>query len=88
MDDRSLRALLARGEREWGGGARGSRGIAAFWAVAAVILTALGAYLGAVFGRSASLTPLPRALALGPALVFWGLALYAWFRLLRAFGDR
>ena len=49
---------------------------------------AMGAYLGGLTGRLASLTPLPRILTLVAALVFGGLSLYAWMRLLRALGGR
>ena len=87
MDDRALRALLAKGERELGG-ERGGRTIAGLWEVTVAILTAVGAYLGGLTGRLASLTPLPRTLTLVVALVFGGFSLYAWMRLLRALGDR
>lgn len=87
MDDRALRALLAKGERELGG-ERGGRTIAGFWAVAAAILTAMGAYLGGLTGRLASPLPLQRILTLVAALVFGGLSIYAWMRLLRVLGGR
>ena len=48
----------------------------------------MGTYLGVLTGRFASLTPLPSTLTLVAALVFGGLSLYAWVRLLRSFGDR
>lgn len=81
MDERSLRTLLAKGERELRGGRR--RGAAGFWAVAGATLSAIAFYLGVPIARAAAFG-FPRALALGSAAVFGAVAAYCWLRLLRA----
>jgi hypothetical protein len=78
VDERSLRALLARGEREQGGGRR--RSAAVFWALAGAIPTGLAYWLGVPLARAAF--GFPRVLALGSAAAFGVLALYCWLRLL------
>ena len=85
MDARSLMAQLARSERERGGVRAWS--VPRFWAAAAVVLTVVTLYLGALTQRNDSLTVVPRAFAFAAALVFTGLALYAWIRFARALGE-
>ena len=74
VDDRALRVLLAKGERELGG-ERGGRTIAGLWEVTVAIPTAMGAYLGGPTGRLASLTPLPRILTRGRTGVWRALSI-------------
>jgi hypothetical protein len=78
MDERSVRALLARGERELSGGRH--RSAAPIWAVAGAVLTALALYLVGPVARAAFGTP--RAIALTAAAAFGALAAYCWLRLL------
>ena len=78
MDERSLRVLLAKAERDFGGGRR--RGAAVFWAAAGATLTALAYLLAVPIARAAG-SGFPRVLALGAAAAFGLLALYSWLRL-------
>jgi len=79
MDERSVRALLARGERELSGGRR--RSAAPIWAVAGAVLTALALYLAGPIARAAAFG-MARAIALAAAAAFGALAAYCWLRLL------
>jgi hypothetical protein len=81
VDERSLRTLLAKGERELTGGRR--RGAARIWAAAGATLTAIAFYLGVPIARAAAFG-FPRTLALFAAAVFGAVAAYCWLRLLRA----
>ena len=81
MDERSLRSLLAKGERELTGGRR--RGAAGIWAAAGVTLTAIASGLAVPIARAAAFG-FPRTVALGAAAVFGAVAAYCWLRLLRA----
>ena len=79
MDDRSLRALLAKGERS---GVR--PGPSRLWATAALLLTVVGGYLGTLLLRADTMGPLPKILAFVASTIFGSAALYCWYRLLRA----
>ena len=85
MDDRSLRTLLSKAERELGGSGREA---ARVWVVAALITSAVVAYLGILLTRARSLVPGPRALGVAFDGIFGVLAAYCWIRALRARSDR
>jgi hypothetical protein len=85
VDERALRDLLAKGERELDGKRQRSAG--ALWAAAAATLTVFALYLAVLIGRTAPFGGL-RSLLVGTTGAFGLLALYCWVRLVASKSRR